>query len=64
MLRKRFIKTIFIKYFFCNQKAVDTQTIPPPRSVFGANVLQWNIYDSYAQDFEQSEREKEKDKKV
>ncbi|XP_004444527.1 dynein intermediate chain 2, ciliary [Drosophila pseudoobscura] len=33
-------------------RSVDTQTIPPPRSQFGGNVLQWVIYDSYLQDFE------------
>lgn len=27
-------------------------------------MLQWIIYDSYAEDFEQSEREKEKERKV
>lgn len=43
---------------------VETQTIPPPRSTFGAYVLQWIIYDSYAEDFEQSEREKEKERKA
>lgn len=48
-------------FFFQN---VETQTIPPPRSTFGSYVLQWIIYDSYAEDFEQSEREKEKERKV
>lgn len=43
---------------------VETQTIPPPRSTFGSYVLQWIIYDSYAEDFEQTEREKEKERKV
>lgn len=47
-----------------NPQPIETQTIPPPRSTFGANVLQWVIYDSYAKDFEETEREKEKDKKV
>lgn len=27
-------------------------------------MLQWIIYDAYAEDFEQSEREKEKERKV
>lgn len=45
-------------------QTVETQTIPPPRSSYGANVVQWVIYDWYADDFEQSQREKEKDKKV
>ncbi|XP_031620811.1 dynein intermediate chain 2, ciliary [Contarinia nasturtii] len=43
---------------------VETQTIPPPRSTFGSYVLQWIIYDSYAEHFEQSEREKEKERKA
>lgn len=43
---------------------VETQTIPPPRSTFGSYVLQWIIYDSYAEDFERTEREKEKERKV
>jgi len=42
------------------KRSVDTQTIPPPRSTYGANVLQWNIYDSYAEDFAAQQREKEK----
>ncbi|KAJ6643291.1 Dynein intermediate chain 2, ciliary [Pseudolycoriella hygida] len=42
---------------------VDTQTIPPPRSSFASNVKQWVIYDSYALDFEQNQKDKEKDKK-
>ncbi|XP_053964921.1 dynein intermediate chain 2, ciliary [Anastrepha ludens] len=57
------------QFNFCERSAltytnprrnVDTQTIPPPRSQYGANVLQWNIYDSYAEDFEQQQKEKEK----
>ncbi|XP_058447686.1 dynein intermediate chain 2, ciliary isoform X2 [Malaya genurostris] len=43
-------------------RAVDTQTIPPPRSTFGASVLQWVIYDSYAEDYAQQQREKEREK--
>ncbi|XP_058818163.1 dynein intermediate chain 2, ciliary isoform X3 [Topomyia yanbarensis] len=43
-------------------RAVDTQTIPPPRSSFGASVLQWVIYDSYAEDYAQQQREKEREK--
>lgn len=45
-----------------NFQNVETQTIPPPRSTYGGNVLQWVIYDSYAADFEQSEKDKEKEK--
>lgn len=41
-------------------QSVETQTIPPPRSQYGANVLQWKIYDSYAEDFEQQQKEREK----
>ncbi|XP_055838399.1 dynein intermediate chain 2, ciliary [Episyrphus balteatus] len=44
-------------------RCVETQTIPPPRSTFGSNVLQWVIYDSYTEDFAQQQKEKEKEKK-
>lgn len=40
---------------------METQTIPPPRSTFGANVLQWVIYDSYCEDFAAQEKEREKE---
>ncbi|XP_065368147.1 dynein intermediate chain 2, ciliary [Calliphora vicina] len=52
---------------FSNPKRnVETQTIPPPRSQYGANVLQWVIYDSYMEDFEKQQKEKDKkeDKKA
>lgn len=42
-------------------RSVETQTVPPPRSSFGANVVQWHIYDSYNEDFERQKREKEKE---
>lgn len=42
---------------------MDTQTVPPQRSSYGATVQQWVIYDWYADDFEQQQRDKEKDKK-
>lgn len=46
---------------------METQTVPPPRSTFGANVVQWTIYDSYNEDYarqlREKEREKEKEKK-
>lgn len=45
------------------QQSVETQTIPPPRSTYGGNVLQWVIYDSYAEDYAQQQKEKEKEKK-
>uniref|UniRef100_W8AIE2 Dynein intermediate chain 2, ciliary n=2 Tax=Ceratitis capitata TaxID=7213 RepID=W8AIE2_CERCA len=57
------------QFNFCERSAltytnprrnVETQTIPPPRSQYGANVLQWNIYDSYADDFEQQQNERDK----
>lgn len=35
---------------------MDTQTIPPPRSQFGGNVLQWIIYDSYNEDYEEQQK--------
>lgn len=45
-------------------QSVDTQTIPPPRSSYGANVLQWVIHDTYSKDFAKNEQEREqKDKK-
>lgn len=44
-------------------QTVETQTIPPPRSTFGGNVLQWVIYDSYAEDYAQQQKEREKDTK-
>ncbi|XP_037903642.1 dynein intermediate chain 2, ciliary isoform X3 [Hermetia illucens] len=44
-------------------RSVETQTIPPPRSTYGGNVLQWVIYDSYAEDYAQQQKEKEKEKK-
>jgi dynein intermediate chain 1, axonemal len=42
-------------------RSVETQTVPPPRSSFGANVVQWHIYDSYNEDYEQQKKEKEKE---
>lgn len=53
---------IQIWLFGKKKQSVETQTIPPPRSTYGANVLQWVIYDSYAADFAQTEKEKEKEK--
>lgn len=40
---------------------METQTVPPPRSSFGANVVQWHIYDSYNEDYARQKREKEKE---
>ncbi|XP_030376775.1 dynein intermediate chain 1, axonemal [Scaptodrosophila lebanonensis] len=42
------------------KRSVDTQTVPPPRSQFGANVLQWVIYDSYLEDFEEQQKDSTK----
>lgn len=42
-------------------RSVETQTVPPPRSSFAANVVQWNIYDSYFEDYENQKRAKEKE---
>ncbi|CAH1718635.1 unnamed protein product [Chironomus riparius] len=42
-------------------RSVETQTVPPPRSSFSANVVQWHIYDSYNEDYERLKREKEKE---
>ncbi|XP_055383476.1 dynein intermediate chain 2, ciliary [Condylostylus longicornis] len=44
-------------------RAIEAQTIPPPRSTFGGTVLQWVIFDSYNEDFEKQQKDKEKDKK-
>ncbi|XP_013111502.2 dynein intermediate chain 2, ciliary [Stomoxys calcitrans] len=68
-------KKLINQFNFCERAAltftnptrnVETQTIPPPRSQYGANVLQWVIYDSYMEDFErqQKDRDKKEDKKV
>lgn len=47
---------------YCNpSRSVETQTVPPPRSQFGANVVQWHIYDSYNEDYARQKREKEKE---
>ncbi|KAJ4437870.1 hypothetical protein ANN_13809 [Periplaneta americana] len=43
-------------------RSLETQTIPPPRATFSANVTQWIIYDAYQNDFEAQQREKEKEK--
>lgn len=40
-----------------------TQTKPPTRSQFSDYATQWIIYDSYQEDYESQEREKEKGKK-
>ncbi|CRL01177.1 CLUMA_CG014224, isoform A [Clunio marinus] len=49
-------------------RSLDTETIPPPRSRFGANVAQWHIYDSYQEDFArqtiENEKEMMKEKKI
>lgn len=37
-------------------QSVDTQTIPPPRSQFGGNVMQWIIYDTYNEDFAEQQK--------
>jgi len=42
-------------------RSIETQTVPPPRSTFGANVVQWHIYDSYNEDYERQKREREKE---
>jgi dynein intermediate chain 1, axonemal len=42
-------------------RSVETQTVPPPRSQFGANVVQWHIYDSYNEDYARQKLEKEKE---
>ncbi|XP_030375419.1 dynein intermediate chain 2, ciliary-like [Scaptodrosophila lebanonensis] len=39
------------------KRNVDTQTIPPPRSQYGSNVLQWVIYDTYLADFEEQQKD-------
>lgn len=47
-----------------NFKTQETQTVPPPRATFGAQVLQWIIFDAYEEDYAAQQREKEKEKKV
>lgn len=44
-------------------QCVNTQTIPPPRSTYGTTVMQWTIYDFYAEDFEQQQQQHSKEKK-
>lgn len=48
-------------YFIFMSQSVETQTVPPARSTFSANVVQWHIYDSYIEDYERQQREKEKE---
>lgn len=52
---------IFCIVFRNPSRSVETQTVPPPRSQFGANVVQWHIYDSYNEDYARQKREKEKE---
>lgn len=40
-----------------------TQTKPPTRAKFSDYATQWIIYDSYQEDYEMQEREKERGKK-
>lgn len=40
-----------------------TQTKPPTRAKFSDYATQWIIYDSYQEDYEMQEREKERSKK-
>ncbi|GLV39825.1 uncharacterized protein CBL_08109 [Carabus blaptoides fortunei] len=42
----------------------ETQTVPPPRATFSAQVLQWIIFDAYEEDYAAQQKEKEKEKKV
>ncbi|CAB3381334.1 Hypothetical predicted protein [Cloeon dipterum] len=45
-------------------REIFTQTNPPPRVTFSANVTQWGIYDAYMEEHaEQQEKEKEKKEK-
>ena len=57
------IHTYTFKAWFCLQ-IMSTQTEPPPRETFSAQVMQWIIYDAYNEDFEAKQLEREKDTKV
>nr|XP_040061050.1 dynein, axonemal, intermediate chain 1, paralog 2 isoform X1 [Gasterosteus aculeatus aculeatus] len=43
-------------------REISCQTEPPPRSVFGATVSQWEIYDAYVMELQKQEKNKEKQK--
>ncbi|XP_072157958.1 dynein intermediate chain 2, ciliary [Bemisia tabaci] len=43
-------------------REIGTQTIPPPRNTLNEYVTQWIIYDTYQQDYEAQQREKEKER--
>ncbi|XP_037941712.1 dynein intermediate chain 2, ciliary [Teleopsis dalmanni] len=43
-------------------RTIETETIPPPRSQFGATVQQWVIYDSYLEDYAQNKELREEKK--
>ncbi|KAM8914223.1 dynein, axonemal, intermediate chain 1, paralog 2 isoform 2-T2 [Spinachia spinachia] len=43
-------------------REISCQTEPPPRSIFGATVSQWEIYDAYVMELQKLERNKEKQK--
>jgi dynein intermediate chain 1, axonemal len=40
-----------------------SMTEPPPRAVFSSNATQWEIFDAYAEDFEEQQKNKTEDKK-
>ncbi|XP_037304236.1 dynein, axonemal, intermediate chain 1, paralog 2 [Pungitius pungitius] len=43
-------------------REMSCQTEPPPRSIFGATVSQWEIYDAYVMELQKLEKNKEKQK--
>ena len=45
---------------FRNVQNTETQTVPPLKGNYSANVSQWVIHDEYAKDFEAQQKNKEK----
>lgn len=45
-------------------QTLSTQTEPPPRDTFSAQVMQWIIYDAYQKDWEDKQAGREKEVKV
>uniref|UniRef100_A0A8D8ZV91 peptidylprolyl isomerase n=1 Tax=Cacopsylla melanoneura TaxID=428564 RepID=A0A8D8ZV91_9HEMI len=45
-------------------REVTTQTIPPPRDTYNDYVTQWIIYDAYCIDYENQQRERDKEKQA
>ncbi|KAG8284801.1 cytoplasmic dynein with WD40 domain [Homalodisca vitripennis] len=65
-------KKLTNQFNFCERAAltynnpdreIGTQTNPPPRASFAAYITQWIIYDAYQEDYENQQREKERERK-